>query len=122
MTKILVTEDDHFIASAYKLKLAKAGFEVQVAYDGDEALQILTHFTPDLILLDLIMPKKDGFSVLKELKNLPQYREIPVIIASNLGQKEDIDKALQLGARDYIVKSDMSMEDLVSKINSLLPR
>ncbi len=114
--KILVAEDDKFLANAYRLKLVKAGFEVEVVSDGNELLSKLETFKPDLILLDLIMLVKDGFTVLAELKK-GEHKSIPVIIASNLGQSEDIKKGLSLGAIDYIVKSDTSLDELIEKIN-----
>lgn len=120
MKKILVVEDDKFLASAYRIKLARAGFEVQLASDGNEAFVVLQHFLPDLILLDLIMPGKDGFATLMQLKADGRYKHIPVIVASNLGQKEDIEKSMKLGATDFIVKSDISMEQVLNKINALL--
>src|SRR5579859_1648359 len=120
MKKILIAEDDKFLASAYRVKLSKAGFEVQIASDGNEAIELLKTFTPDLILLDLIMPVKDGFSTLQDLKANDMWKNIPVIVASNLGQKEDMDKSKQLGATDFIVKSDLSLDDLITKINTLL--
>jgi len=116
MTKVLIAEDDRFISSAYKMKLAKEEFEVELAYDGEEAIAKARTFSPDIILLDLIMPKKDGFETLKELKNDPKLKAIPVIVSSNLGQKEDKDKALAIGALDYFVKSDISLSDLIEKI------
>jgi len=122
MTKILIAEDDKFLANAYRVKLTKAGFEVKIASDGEEALEILKTFTPALILLDLVMPKKDGFTTLEEIKASDQYKNIPVLVASNLGQQEDIDKGLKLGAKDYVIKSDMSLEDLITKINSLISK
>jgi len=114
MKKILVAEDDLFLANAYKAKLSKSGFEVLVARDGKEALDILAKEKVSLVLLDLMMPVKDGFEVLAEMD-----KKIPVLVASNLGQKEDIDKAMKLGAKDYIIKSDVSLTDLISKVNSL---
>jgi two-component system, OmpR family, alkaline phosphatase synthesis response regulator PhoP len=120
MAKIFVAEDDKYLASAYRLKLGKAGFEVQVAGDGQELLNLLQTATPDIIILDLIMPVKDGFSTLQELRANPAWEKIPVIVASNLGQKEDLDKARSLGANDFIVKSDLSLEGVIQKINSLL--
>jgi CheY-like chemotaxis protein len=116
MTKILVAEDDKFLGSAYRAKLTKTGFEVQIATDGNEALTALQSFTPDIILLDLVMPGKDGFATLEEIKQSDQLKSIPVIVASNLGQKEDLDKAMALGASDYIIKSDLSLDALISKI------
>ena len=120
MKKILVVEDDNFLANAYMTKLKKAGFEPKLAVDGAEVFDILVNFVPDLVLLDLILPKKDGFSVLADLKNSEQWKNIPVLIASNLGQQEDIDRGMKLGAIDYIVKTDIVLNDLVKKINSLL--
>lgn len=116
MTKVLVVEDDRFLISAYRAKLTKSGFEVQMASDGEEALTVLQSFHPDVILLDLVMPRKDGFATLAEIKQHADLKDIPVIVASNLGQKEDIDKAMGLGATDFIIKSDLSMDDLVAKL------
>lgn len=120
MAKILVAEDDKFLASAYRVKLSKAGHEIKIASDGQEALDILNTFTPDVILLDLIMPVKDGFVVLEELKKNNDWKNIPVIVASNLSQKEDIDKGMSLGASDYIIKSQMPINVVLEKINNLL--
>lgn len=120
LKKILVAEDDRFLANAYRVKLTKAGFEVKIANDGEEAIKMLNDFTPDLILLDLVMPVKDGFSTLEVIKKDGKLNKIPVLIASNLGQKEDIDRGIKLGAVGYIVKSDLSLDDLIIKINSFL--
>lgn len=117
MKKIIVADDDKFLANAYRVKLTKAGFDVKVARDGTEVFELLKTFIPDLIILDLVMPTKDGFTTLEELKNDAHFASIPVIVASNLGQKEDSDKALKLGAVDCIVKSDLSLDDLIQKIN-----
>jgi len=119
MKKILIAEDDKFLASAYKLKLTKAGFEVMLASDGNEMLLMLKSFVPDLILLDLVMPVMDGFTTLGEIKLNEQYKKIPILVASNLGQKEDIDRAMELGASGFVVKSDMSLDDLINKINTM---
>lgn len=122
MAKILVVEDDRFLTSAYRAKLSKSGYDVQMAGDGEEAMEVLKQFVPDIILLDLVMPRKDGFATLAEIRQQTALQQIPVIVASNLGQKEDIDKAMQLGANDFIIKSDLSMDDLVVKIESLLAK
>jgi DNA-binding response OmpR family regulator len=119
MAKVLVVEDDRFLVSAYRAKLEKSGYEVQIASDGDEALAVLKTFTPDIMLLDLVMPRRDGFSTLEEIKKDEKLAKIPVIVTSNLGQKEDIDKAMALGANDYIIKSDLSIEELVGKIQKV---
>lgn len=120
MKKILIVEDDKYLANAHRVKLSKSGFEVQIAGDGDQAIQILKTFTPDLILLDLIMPNKDGFTLLSEIKQNPAWKAIPVIVTSNLSQKEDMEKAKGLGAADYLVKSNINLNDLVIKIQALI--
>lgn len=120
MKKILIAEDDRFLSKAYRAKFTKAGFEVQLATDGQEALTILKTFIPDIILLDLVMPVKDGFSTLEEIKSQELLNSIPVIVASNLGQKEDTDRAIKLGAVEVIVKSDLSLDLLIEKINKLI--
>ncbi len=120
MKKILIAEDDRFIATAYKIKLTKVGYDVRVTANGQEALDAITEFAPDLIILDLIMPVKDGFTVLEELKKNDAWKSIPVIVASNLGQREDKEKATNLGATNFIIKSDLSLEDLIKNIQSLL--
>lgn len=118
--KILIAEDDKFLSNAYRVKLTKAGFEVKVVGDGQEALDSLQAFIPDLILLDLVMPIKDGFATLEAIKADEKLKTIPVIVASNLGQKEDCDKAFRLGAKDFVVKSDLSLDTLIQKIHSLI--
>jgi len=120
MAKVLIVEDDKFLSSAYRLKFTKAGYEVMLAMDGSEGMTILSTFTPDIILLDLVMPVKDGFTMLSELKASEAYKNIPVIITSNLSQKEDIDKAKGMGAMDFIIKSDISLDDLVTKVQKIL--
>lgn len=122
MKKILVVEDDEFLANAYRVKLVKENFEVVIVYDGNEAVKFLQSSHPDLILLDLVLPNRDGFSVLEEIKKNEEWKNIPCIVASNLGQKEDIDKALKLGADDYVVKTDLSMKELVKKIVTILSK
>ena|SRR3989344_4903346 len=120
MQKILVVEDDKFLSSALRVKLEKSGFEVKTALDGQEGIEVLAAFTPDIILLDLIMPRKDGFAVLEYLKSNDAFKKIPVIIISNLGQKDDIDRGMRLGARDYFIKSEIPLAEVVVKIKTLL--
>lgn len=122
MQKILIAEDDKYLANAYRVKLTKAGFDVKIALDGQEALATLSSFIPDIIILDVVMPKKDGFATLEELKKNSQWKLIPVIIASNLGQKEDIERGLSLGANDFIVKSELSLNNLIEKIKTMLQK
>lgn len=120
MKKIVIAEDDRFLANAYRIKLTKMGFDVVVMSDGDQVIKYLTDTMPDLILLDLIMPIKDGFDTLSEIRAQEKFKKVPIIVASNLGQGEDIKKATEMGATDYIVKSDLSLQELAEKINSYL--
>ncbi len=122
MIKILVAEDDQFLANAYKAKLSRVGFDLEIAENGEETIAKMATFQPDALLLDLMMPKKDGFAVLIELRKQERWKKIPIIVASNLGLKEDIDRAMNLGATAYVVKSNLSLSDLVDKINSFLSK
>ncbi|MBN1617769.1 response regulator [Candidatus Dojkabacteria bacterium] len=113
--KILIAEDDKSIAMALELKLKNVGFDVTVANDGAEAVEYLSKTTYDLALLDLIMPRKDGFTVLEEVD--PKKLQTPIIVLTNLSSLEDEEKALKLGAKDYFVKSNMSLSEIVDYIN-----
>lgn len=117
--KILVVEDDPFLRQAYTIKLTKSDFTVEVATDGIEAMEKLKTFLPDLILLDLVMPRKDGFATLEDIKKQEKLQNIPVIVASNLGQPDEIARVKTLGANDFVIKSNLSLEDLITKINNL---
>ena len=120
LKKILIVEDEEFLVDAYKTKLSLDQFDVTIARDGEEALQLVSQVIPDLIILDIILPGKSGLEVLKEIKTQPALAAIPVLIASNLDQQETINTALSLGAKDYFVKSNISIIDLVEKITSVL--
>ncbi len=114
--RVLLAEDDRFLRKAAGAMLRRQGFTVLTAEDGEEALRIARAETPDLILLDLIMPKMQGFEVLKALKCDPQTSTIPVIILSNLGQESDSKAAREMGALDYWVKANLDLEELVRRI------
>ena len=118
--KILLTEDDKFISRAYTDGLTRAGYEVKQAFNGQEALDIVKDFQPDLILLDLIMPVKNGFETLGELKAGIETKDIPVIVLSNLGQDTDIQQSKELGAADYLIKSNYSLNEVMEKIDKYL--
>jgi two-component system, OmpR family, alkaline phosphatase synthesis response regulator PhoP len=118
--KVLVAEDDKFISRAYQAGLSKTDLEVIIAEDGEDAIQKIKSEKPDLILLDLIMPNKNGFDVLEEIRNNPDLTQAPVIILSNLGQEVDVTKAKELGAVDYFIKSNISMKEVIEKINTYL--
>ena len=116
--KILIAEDEKPMANALGLKLRSVGFETTLVYDGESAISAARESPFDLILLDLVMPKKDGFYVLEELKKLKITT--PVIVSSNLSQEEDIKRARELGARDYFIKSDTTLAQIVEKVKQAL--
>ncbi len=116
--KILIVEDEESLAFVLKEKLDKSGFETKVAKDGETALTLAHTYKPELVLLDLVLPKKDGFSVLRELKADPELGVVPVIVLSNLGEDENIKKAFALGAKDYFVKSQHPINEIVEKIET----
>jgi len=118
--KILLAEDDKFISRAYKDGLERAGFIVIQATDGEQAMEKTKQEVPDIILLDLIMPVKNGFEVLKGVKADEATKNIPIIILSNLGQDSDIEKGRELGAADYMIKSNFSMNEVIEKIKGHL--
>ncbi len=117
---ILVVEDDSFLLQMYATKLEKAGFEVKSAVDGTQGFKKAKDVHPDLILLDLVMPSMDGFKVLEELKVNSETQSIPVIILSNLSEREDVQKCLQLGAVDYIIKAHFVPSEVINKIEQLI--
>ncbi|MDD5152396.1 MAG: response regulator [Candidatus Pacebacteria bacterium] len=114
--KILIVEDDEHHSRAYNIKLQKLGFLTLFARDGGEALEIITANRPDVIILDLMLPKRDGFWVLEQLKRNPDFSKIPVIVLSNLGQEAHKEKAFALGAKEYLVKVDYDLNTLVDKV------
>lgn len=116
--RVLVVDDEHAIANALKLKLEGSGALVTIAGNGTKALEKLGAEKFDLILLDLMMPGTDGFEVLEGMKQ--EGIKVPVIVMSNLGQEEDIERAKKLGAKDYLVKSDTSLSDIAQKVSAKL--
>ena len=120
MTKILIIEDDKFLRELITQKVGQEGYEVLGAVDGEEGLKMAGEEQPSLILLDLILPTMGGFDVLRKLKEQEETKNISVIILSNLGQKEDIDKGMQLGATDYMVKAHFTPGEIIEKIKSVM--
>ena len=118
--KILLAEDDRFLSKVMGNKLSRKGYDVIIAGDGVEAISKIKSETIDLVLLDLVMPNKDGFDVLEEIKKSGKFKKLPIIVLSNLGQDEDIKRAKALGAYDYMVKSDMPINDVIIKIEKIL--
>ena len=118
--RILLAEDDRFLRKAVEARLRQRGYTVVAAVDGEEALRQARAAAPDLILLDLIMPKVQGFEVLRALKADPATAAIPVIILSNLGQDGDVGRAMADGATAYFIKANLSLQDLAEKIEQVL--
>ena len=117
---VLIVEDDEFLRSLTAKRVEKEGYKIEVAVDGENAISLLDTLKPDLILLDLLLPGKDGFEVLNKIRSLEAMKEVPVIIFSNLGQKEDIEKAKALGVDDFLIKANFTLDDVVTKINELV--
>ena len=118
--RVLLVEDDRFLRRAGEAALRKAGITVVTAVDGEDALRVARAEAPDLILLDVVMPKLNGFEVLKALKADPLTREIDVIMLSNLRQEVDVAAAMAAGARDYLVKANLSLSALVAAVGEAL--
>lgn len=116
--RILVVEDEKPLNHALSLKLTHEGYEVVSAFDGEECLELIEKNDFDLILLDLIMPKLDGFSVLKKLKNM--HKNTTIIVLSNSGQPEDKERSQQLGAKGFFIKSDMALSGIVALVSENL--
>ena len=117
---ILIVEDDEFLRSLTAKRLEKENYHIEVAVDGENAISVIETIHPDLILLDLLLPGKDGFEVLKKIRGTETTKAIPVIIFSNLGQKEDIEKAKALGVNDFLIKANFTLDDVVGKIKKLI--
>lgn len=118
--KVLIVEDDHYLLKAYCIKMEKAGFSVITAMDGLEGLEIAKKEKPSLIVLDLLLPKIDGFEFLKKIKSDEELKNIPVITISVLGQKADQERAIALGAEEYFIKTDYKLEEIIKKIKEYL--
>ncbi len=120
--KVLVIEDDNFLVNAYRVKFGNMGYDTRIALDGNEALKVLEEWEPEIVILDLVMPNMDGYEFLEKMRAIEKYRDTPVLISSNLGQPEDIERATKLGANSYVIKGNLSLSDLVKKIEELIPK
>ncbi len=118
--RILIAEDEEILLNVLKDRFEAEGWEVFMAKDGEEAVDSIAKNSLDLVLLDLLLPKKDGFEVLKEVRSDEELKNLPIIVLSNLSGDEDIKKAMQLGANDYFVKTQHPMSEVVEKVNALL--
>lgn len=118
--KILIIEDDKFLRELIGQKLLKEGYDIVEAVDGEKGIKTVKDEKPDLILLDLILPGMDGFEVLTKIKEDAEISQTPVIILSNLGQKDDIEKGLKMGAVDYLIKAHFTPGEIIDKIKVIL--
>lgn len=120
MKKILFIEDESALQKAATQILTEEGYQVLSALDGEIGLRLAQEEKPDLILLDIILPKKDGFEVLGELKGNPSTKEIPIVILTNLEGSTDVQRALELGATTYLVKTNYRLEEIVEKVKQVI--
>ena len=122
MKKILIIEDDPFLSEMYAAKFIENNFEIELASDGKLGLTKIEEFRPDLVLLDIVLPKMDGFEVLKKIKEKEELREIPIVLLTNLGQKNEVEKGLALGAQEYIIKAHFTPTAVVTKVKEILDK
>ncbi|MBI4101509.1 MAG: response regulator [Candidatus Nealsonbacteria bacterium] len=118
--KILIVEDDKFLRELMAQKLVREGYDILESVDGEDGLKKVKNEKPDLVLLDLILPSMDGFEVLSRIKEEVPEGAPPVIILSNLGQKEDVEKGLKLGAVDYLIKAHFTPGEIIEKVKNVL--
>lgn len=114
--KIVIAEDDKFISEMYVTKLLSEGFDVECARDGQEAVEKICEIQPDIVLLDIFMPKLNGIEVLKKIRSDKKVKATPVIVLTNASEKDHVSKAMEMGANDYLVKSSFTPDEVVSKI------
>lgn len=116
---ILIIEDDTFLANIYKNKFELEGFKVYTEHDGKSGLETFLKKVPSVVLLDVLLPQLDGFAILQKAKQSKKIRHVPVIMLTNLGNKEDVQKGLELGAEDYLIKAHFKPSETVKKVKNL---
>jgi len=114
--KILLIEDEEIIYILLQKKLTSAGYEVYIAKDGEEGLEKAREIVPDLILLDVVMPRKSGFEVMEELREDENLKDIPVVVISNSGQPVELDRARELGVKDWLIKTEFDPQEVIEKV------
>lgn len=114
--KILLVEDEEIMIDLLEKKLNQEGYEVSVARDGVEGLEKMKGLKPDIVLLDIVMPKKGGFEVMEDMAKEEELKDIPVIIISNSGQPVELDRAVKLGAKDWLIKTDFDPQEVIDKV------
>jgi len=122
MKKILIIEDEKVLIGLLEKRMKKEGYDVAIARDGEEGMKKVREYSPDLILLDMVMPKRDGFQVMEELAADPELKKIPVIIVSNSGQPVEIDRVKKLGAKDWLIKTEFDPKEVVNKVVAQIGR
>ena len=118
--KVLIIEDDVYISEMYKIKFESENYKTVITNNGSEVIKIIKKEKPDIILLDIVMPVMDGFDVLKIIKSDKKFNSIPVVMLTNLSQKESIERVFELGAKGYIVKSHFTPSEVVKKVKDIL--
>ena len=114
--KILVIEDEEIMIDLLQKKLTKEGYEISIARDGEEGLEVMKEIKPNLILLDIIMPKMGGFEVMEKMNKDKDLKKIPVIVISNSGQPVELDRAQKLGAKDWLIKTEFDPQEVIDKV------
>lgn len=122
MKKILLIEDDPFLSEIYATKFEEAGFEISVAQEGMLGLAKIREHAPDLLILDIVMPNMDGFELLRTVKADAELKHIPVVILSNLGEQENVEKGFKLGASAYIIKAHYTPTEVVAKVKEVFSK
>lgn len=120
MQQILLVEDDPFLTEIYSQKLKKSGLKVEVIKDGQKALESLNKKMPDLLLLDIVLPRIEGWEVLRKIRKELKFKNLKIIVLSNLGQKEEVEKGLELGADKYLIKAHYTLSEVVEEIEKIL--
>ena len=120
MKNILIIEDESALQDALKKVFTNEGYEVAQAFDGEEGIALALKKTPDLVLLDLVLPKKHGFEVLQEMKQNETLKSVPVLILTNLEESEEVMKAIELGERGYLIKANYALKEVLAKAKTLL--
>lgn len=119
-SKILIIEDDAYISEMYEFKLVSDGYLVEVVPDGYVGLDYMSKHLPKLVLLDIVMPKIDGFAVLQKIRENPQWNDVPVVMLTNLGQKDNVDRCLEMGANGYIIKAHFTPAEVLEEIKKYI--
>lgn len=120
MKKIVIIEDEVALQDALKKAFTAEGYEVYQGFDGEEGLAVIKDKKPDMILLDLILPKKHGFEVLEEMKKSDDIKDIPVLVLTNLEESTEVMKAIELGARGYLIKANYALKEVLAKVKDII--